>query len=149
MTTIDETLAERGKRYGEFASHARITQNIKRAMQDSENWLRLDDDMREALEMLAHKVGRILNGDPTYDDSWRDAAGYCALVEKRLSRGSAVTSDGKTRTEPYQTGGALDWEPGLPEPGDRALVDAIGRFVAVMDEPAKLNGEVIAGGVGR
>ncbi len=81
---VDSTLAERGTRYGEFEEHARITQAIKRAMMDSPNWKGLPDDMREALEMVAHKVGRILNGDPDYADSWHDIAGYVRLVETRL-----------------------------------------------------------------
>lgn len=84
MSTIDETLAERGNRYGEFAEHARITQNIKKAMQDSPNWKSLPDDMKEALEMIAHKIGRILNGDPAYIDSWHDIIGYTKLVEDLL-----------------------------------------------------------------
>jgi uncharacterized protein (UPF0297 family) len=84
QTNVDATLAERGTRYGQFDAHARITQNIKRAMIGSLNWDSLDDDMREALDMLAHKVGRILNGDPTYADSWHDIAGYVRLVEQRL-----------------------------------------------------------------
>jgi hypothetical protein len=82
--TIDDTLAERGSRYGSFDEHARITQGIKQAMIDSPNWPVLDCDMREALEMIAHKVGRILNGDPFYHDSWHDIVGYAKLVADRL-----------------------------------------------------------------
>ena len=81
---VDATLSERGTRYGTFTGHAKITQNIKRAMQDSPNWEKLDDDQREALEMTAHKIGRILNGDPNYADSWHDIIGYTRLVEARL-----------------------------------------------------------------
>lgn len=81
---IETTLAERGGRYGSFIEHARITQNIKRAMADSPNWANLADDQREALEMLAHKAGRILNGDPDYHDSWHDIIGYTKLVADRL-----------------------------------------------------------------
>ena len=84
--SIDQTLAERGKRYGEFPEHARITQNLKRAMQDSPNWNELRDDMKESLEMLAHKVGRILNGDPLYHDSWHDVIGYTKLVADTLQK---------------------------------------------------------------
>lgn len=84
MTTIDDTLAERGSRYGEFPEHAAITQAIKAAFTLGENWDELDDDMREAMEMVAHKFGRILNGDPEYIDSWTDCIGYLRLVEKRL-----------------------------------------------------------------
>lgn len=84
MSSIENTLAERGNRYGDFASHARITQRIKEAMADSPNWSSLDHDMKEALEMVAHKVGRILNGDPAYHDSWHDMIGYTKLVADRL-----------------------------------------------------------------
>lgn len=84
MTEINETLSERGKRYGDFAEHARITQNIKRAMADSPNWADLSPDKKESLEMLAHKIGRILNGDPDYHDSWHDIVGYAKLVADTL-----------------------------------------------------------------
>lgn len=84
MSSIDSTLAERGSRYGEFTGHAKITQAIKQAMQESGNWKSLPTDMVECLEMVAHKIGRILNGDPNYIDSWTDIIGYTRLVEKRL-----------------------------------------------------------------
>lgn len=83
-TNIDATLAERGSRYGEYPEHARITQNLKRAMADSPNWGALSDDKKEALEMVAHKIGRILNGDPDYHDSWHDIIGYTKLVADTL-----------------------------------------------------------------
>jgi hypothetical protein len=44
----------------------------------------MQDDQREALDMIAHKIGRILNGDPNYADSWHDLEGYARLVEQRL-----------------------------------------------------------------
>lgn len=84
MATVDQTLEQRGSRYGEFEGHARITQGIKRAMASSPNWEGLSDDKREALEMVAHKIGRILNGDPEYHDSWHDIIGYTRLVESTL-----------------------------------------------------------------
>lgn len=93
MTDINATLAERGTRYGVFAEHARITQAIKRAMKDSPNWGSLPDDMKEALEMVAHKCGRILNGDPLYDDNYVDAIGYLQLVLNRLQ---GKTDSGQT-----------------------------------------------------
>lgn len=83
MTDIAATLAERASRYGDFATHAKITQDIKRAM-DQGHWQRLADDQKECLEMLAHKIGRILNGDPDYHDSWHDLEGYAKLVADRL-----------------------------------------------------------------
>ena len=86
MSSIDKTLDERGQRYGEFASHAHVTQLLKRAMGRHPGWRKLADDQREALEMTAHKIGRILNGDPDYIDSWHDIIGYVRLVEQRLER---------------------------------------------------------------
>lgn len=83
-THIETTLAERGTRYGEFTSHAHITQRLKEAMRDSRNWDEIDYDQKEALEMVAHKIGRILNGDANYHDSWHDIIGYVKLVADRL-----------------------------------------------------------------
>lgn len=82
--TIQDTLQERGKRYGEFDEHARITQSLKFAMTQSINWSTLADDQKESLEMIAHKIARILNGDPNYSDSWHDIAGYATLISNRL-----------------------------------------------------------------
>jgi hypothetical protein len=86
MDNIDQILEERGARYGSFVDHAYITQNIKRAMQHSRNWEKLSDDKKECLEMIAHKIGRILNGDPEYHDSWNDIMGYTKLVADRLEQ---------------------------------------------------------------
>jgi hypothetical protein len=77
-------LEERGDRYGDFYEHARITQSIKLAMQHGRNWSALPEDMKECLEMTAHKIGRILNGDYEYLDSWDDIVGYTTLVTNRL-----------------------------------------------------------------
>lgn len=84
MYYIESIIEERGKHYGEFYNHARIAQNLKNVMQDTPNWEWLNPPMKEALEMVAHKIGRILNGDPNYKDSWTDIIGYIRLVEKDL-----------------------------------------------------------------
>lgn len=81
---IDAVLDERGARYGKFAEHAIICQTLTGTMRIREGWDRLTCDQREALEMIAHKIARILNGDPNYADSWVDIAGYAKLVADRL-----------------------------------------------------------------
>ena len=81
---VDAILSERGARYGDFGGHARITQRIKRVMAESDKWNHLSWAQQEALEMIAHKLGRILNGDPNYKDSWTDIIGYARLVEETL-----------------------------------------------------------------
>ena len=86
IPTVTETLTERGNRYGLFVGHAKVTQEIKRAMQIHAHGrdLQMAPDQIEALEMIAHKIGRIVNGDPDYADSWVDIAGYAQLVADRL-----------------------------------------------------------------
>ena len=83
--SVDATLTERGNRYGKFKDHAELSQKLKEAMYCTDGWECLSADMREALEMIQHKVARILNGDPTYADSWHDIAGYAKLVDDRLN----------------------------------------------------------------
>jgi hypothetical protein len=88
---VDAILTERGSRYGKFLSHALVTQMFKGTMMSFLNSRNktLVPDQQEALEMIFHKIGRILNGDPNYADSWIDIAGYAKLVADRL--------EGKTR----------------------------------------------------
>lgn len=84
--TLTATLSERGKRYGAFVGHAEVTQHLK-AYYREQLALRgktMAPDQFEALDMIMHKIGRIVNGDPDYDDSWLDVAGYSQLVADRL-----------------------------------------------------------------
>jgi hypothetical protein len=85
-TTIDAILDERGSRYGAFTTHAEITQRLKMVAQKylHNSGKELDFDQQEALDMIFHKIGRIINGDPDYADSWVDIAGYAKLVADRL-----------------------------------------------------------------
>lgn len=91
---VSATLAERGKRYGEFAGHAEVTQILKAIVQKrlkARNKF-LAPDQQEALDMIFHKIGRIINGDANYDDSWIDIAGYAKLVADRLRKEQANTT---------------------------------------------------------
>lgn len=82
MSEVEEILVERGSRYGAFKNHAMITQELKECMENCPQWPLLAPHHKEALEMIQHKIGRILNGDPNYLDSWDDIAGYATLVSK-------------------------------------------------------------------
>jgi hypothetical protein len=85
-TNINEMLAGREARYGSFEGHANISQTLKDDMRQHPGWERLVSDQREALEMIAHKIARILNGDPDYADNWVDLGGYPTLVANRLEK---------------------------------------------------------------
>lgn len=85
-TDVTAVLTERGSRYGKFTSHAEATQALKRVVMQHvyTNTTKFADDQIEALDMICHKIGRIVNGDPNYADSWIDIAGYAKLVADRL-----------------------------------------------------------------
>ena len=81
---IEQILEERGNRYGQFIDNAKFTHFVKEEMRRSPSWSKMYADQREALDMIAHKIARIVNGDPDYMDSWDDIAGYAKLVSDRL-----------------------------------------------------------------
>lgn len=83
---ITALLTERGKRYGTFTGHAEVTIGLKVLIAEAlhTRGKRLAPDQLEALDMICHKIGRIVNGDPDYGDSWRDICGYSTLVADRL-----------------------------------------------------------------
>lgn len=84
MTEINNILDERGNRYGDFASNATTTQLIKQAINLGDTADKLAFYQRESLEMIAHKISRIVNGDANYMDSWVDIVGYAQLVIDKL-----------------------------------------------------------------
>lgn len=81
--TIQKILKERQKTHGEFKTHAQISQKLKAVLWEH-GYQELDADQIEALEMICHKIARILNGNPNHKDHWADIGGYATLVANRL-----------------------------------------------------------------
>jgi hypothetical protein len=83
---IDATINERGTSYGKFKDGAALMQNIKRLITDhaTKHNKTFTDAQWEALEMIVHKIGRIVNGNPDLIDHWLDIAGYAVLVADGL-----------------------------------------------------------------
>jgi len=83
---VNSILNVRAENYGKFKDGAALMQSIKRSM--SEHAARHNktfaDDQWEALEMIVHKIGRIVNGNPDVVDHWVDIAGYATLIADRL-----------------------------------------------------------------
>ena len=94
MHDIRDTLNERGKQYRHFPDNATTAQRFKDVYRMSQNFDGIDDCMAEALDVIASKIARILNGDPTYRDNWIDIMGYCQLVLDELDN-EGVTSNAK------------------------------------------------------
>lgn len=85
-TDVDEVLDQRAVDYGAFKDGAELMQGIKRLMaaHAQKHGKTFADDQWEALEMIVHKIGRVVNGNPDKVDHWTDIAGYAKLVADRL-----------------------------------------------------------------
>lgn len=84
QTDHAKMLEERGARYGKFSEHAKIATDLKERMHTATGWQRLHPDQKEALDMIQHKIARILNGDPDYKDNWDDIVGYAKLCSDEI-----------------------------------------------------------------
>jgi hypothetical protein len=84
--TVDTVLNNRGKTYGKFIEGAEIMQMTKRLVRNyiAQRGTELAFDQLEAIDMILHKLGRIINGNPDHTDNWVDIAGYATLVADRL-----------------------------------------------------------------
>jgi hypothetical protein len=83
---VDVTLDARALDYGKFIEGAEVMQMLKRVVQAALNNRDkvLAHDQAEAMDMIIHKIGRIVNGNPDVVDHWLDIAGYAKLVADRL-----------------------------------------------------------------
>jgi len=82
--TVEQILAQRGTTHGDFTDNARISQMLKDSLRNQHGWGNLNDVQREALDMISHKIGRALAGNPDFKDHWDDIAGYAKLVSQRI-----------------------------------------------------------------
>lgn len=87
-TGIHAILEQRGSRYGDFDDHAKLAQNLKNQLAKVGFYKndKFKSIHREAADMILHKLARIVNGDPDYDDSWVDIAGYATLVADHIKK---------------------------------------------------------------
>ena len=85
-TDVDAVLDSRAKDYGKFIEGAEIMQMLKRVVHNyiEARGTSLAFDQREAIDMIIHKLGRVINGNPDKVDHWVDIAGYATLVADRL-----------------------------------------------------------------
>lgn len=79
--TTEQLTTERGRVHGDFSDVSRIAQALKQVAHDSPNWKRgMTDAQCEGVDMILHKVARILCGDPSHHDHWADISGYAHIV---------------------------------------------------------------------
>lgn len=94
---IIETLKARQSTHGNFEDGAVISQTISQALRSGISWHKMAASQQEALEMIAHKMSRIVNGDPLFIDSVRDIIGYAKLMQDILERTEGATDVTNTR----------------------------------------------------
>ena len=82
--SVDDVLEERSKTHGSFEANALVAQRLKEVFHSSPSWAKMTDVMREALDLKALKLSRILTADPFYKDNWLDDCGYSQLVVNSL-----------------------------------------------------------------
>jgi len=85
-TYVDKILDDRHETYGYFINQATVSQEFKKILfhELAARNKDLAPDQIEALEMILHKIARIVNGDEDHIDSWHDISGYATLVADRL-----------------------------------------------------------------
>ena len=81
---VEETLKERGERYGSFDGYAVQLEALKNAVDLEASCLNCVH--KAGMEMILTKIARIMNGDPDYVDNWHDIAGYATLVERDIEK---------------------------------------------------------------
>lgn len=81
---LEQTIAQRRGRYGPLIESGEVAMKLEDYLRSLPGWQNLAYDQRESLAMVMHKISRIMCGDPDYDDSWIDIAGYAQNVVNRL-----------------------------------------------------------------
>lgn len=101
MADVNDLVAGRTAQHKNFtfADRAKSAQFLKEALRDAPGWVLLTDSQKEALEMIAHKIARVIAGNPEHVDSWADIAGYAVLIQKELE-GAPVDTPAVLRANP-------------------------------------------------
>lgn len=93
MTDVKDTVAERSAEYcsnGTYHTLANLSQTLTAIAKQHYVSVRTKEGqppaqpmpnfMAESLQMINHKIARIINGNENHIDSWQDIAGYAQLV---------------------------------------------------------------------
>lgn len=88
---MSKLLEQRGQNYGDFSGQASISQGLKDVARNGVQYDSLKPFQKESVEMILHKIARIVNGNPNYIDSWRDIIGYAQLVVDELNKTEGAT----------------------------------------------------------
>lgn len=80
MSEIDNVLLQRKNTHGNFIDTCATTQQLMQVLYAGSTFHLCSAPQVESLHMIAHKLARIVNGDPNFEDHWIDIEGYSKLV---------------------------------------------------------------------
>jgi len=131
--SVDGTLKNRHGIHGDYADQAQLSMSLVDDMENGRNWFKLTGPQKEALLLIAVKLGRILTGDHNTADHWHDIAGYATLVENILNgkqaNGVVPPGDGAGTIAPAKE------SPKPPSPCSKQEFEAWKKFVWTRPTP--------------
>ena len=82
--TVKKMIATRQGTHGVMRDSSVFVQEVKVLMRHQLNWPKMEAYQREALDMILHKIARILYGDPNFREHWDDVAGYAERAARTI-----------------------------------------------------------------
>lgn len=82
---LESTLKQRHGTHGEFRDNAQVTEDIMDILRAAPQWKHMPAFSKTAIYMIVHKLARIVCGDFSFDDHWKDIQGYAKISEDRFN----------------------------------------------------------------
>jgi len=82
-------LLDRAKSHGDFRVQFAIDQSLKNICREYMGPNTHTAVQVTVIEMICHKLSRVLCGDPGFADHWDDIAGYAKLASKEIALGTS------------------------------------------------------------
>lgn len=86
---LEEILSQRHGTHGEFTENAQVTEDIMDILHASPQWQVMPAFSKTAIYFIVHKLARIVCGDFSFFDHWKDIQGYAKITEDRFNEQSA------------------------------------------------------------
>jgi hypothetical protein len=80
----EKLIEARHSTHGDYSCVAELDQALKDVLRNHVGWDRLTPVQATSLEMISHKIARIMCGKSDFRDHWDDIIGYAKCVTDRL-----------------------------------------------------------------
>ncbi len=90
--SIEKILEERESSHGDYGIQSKVTEAIKDVLLEA-GYKQLPWYVRNALDLIATKIGRLVCGDYTHRDHYSDISGYAQLVSQELDKAVVRSTD--------------------------------------------------------